>query len=400
MEVDRSELEEHCCTSSNTIRRRYEILENDLKVQHQNLQETMKVNAAILHDLKMVQEECEQLKIQRSTLQEQLNKGLNLNSQRLDERANKIINLEYDNKTYQEKLLKITEALQDAVKKTEEAEEREKAVRDENNHYKERANDLQEQLNQQRRLTSEPPLLEHNEVEVLPISNALTNSPDYFAGMVSDTESHSTWTGSNTSYIVFFAVSNASNGWPKGFEFAISEDEEQASKALDSILHTARKDPTNLMAWNTLGKVVSTSPAPYLFQVLRSGTVFLGPDVVFQTFLDKRANEIGLKVPRQIRRIKRVKDPTAQREAPKNFKEIIRYESSSESMYESAADEEPSVRQRKVPLKSLAMTSPDAEVGVREASLFATTRPGDPSDDSGSDMNKEDTSFRQKRVMF
>ena len=401
MEIDSSESEEDTHTLNNTVQHHHEMLQHDYEAQKLTLQEALGCKATLNQNLETIRRECEQLKTQKSNLQDQLEECRKSNDKNLQTRVDKIVQLEYDNKKYREMALKATTSWDDAVNMMKEAERQRRFALEELNHYKGLALDLQKQIDQQCLPVSGPPLLQQSETDSPSMSNALAKNLGDLASMVSDTGSHSTWTSLNTSHIIFIAVSNASNGRPKGFECEISKEEAEASHTLESILDMAKQHFSDLIAWDTVGKVVSTSSMVYLFEVLSSGTVFVGPDLVFQTFLDKRANEIGSQVPRKIKQMKRIRDARAHPTDPKNYKEVVRFESSSDSeVYESAADEDQSDRHRKVPSQSMALNIPDSASRPREDPFRAVLRPGDGSDsesDKSADIN---ASFRQKRVLF
>lgn len=419
MDVDGPPSEETTCTSNDTMHLRYKTLQQDHEAQNQAIQEALTAKAALTQQLTTMRAECEQLQLhnstlqaklkgceqfqaQNSTLQAKLEECLNSSKRDTQARVEKIVNLEHEKTKYQEIALKATSSWEAAVDKVKEAESREAAALVEGRRYKQLAEDLNAQIDQQLLSIEESPLPQQMDYGPLTLSNASARNPGEVANMIADVNSHSIWMGSNTSHILFVAIANVNNGRPKGFECEISKIEDEASQTIVSLLDAMKQHFDDVKAWDTFGKTVLTSSIAYVFEVLSSGTVFLGPDVVFQTFLDTRANEFVSRPLRKIKQVKRVRDAKASPNNNKNYKEIVRYESSSESeVYESAADENSSAR-RKIPPKLVAESVPETTVdssGLLGDPFQATTRPGDLSD-SESDRNDENSSFRQRRVFF
>jgi hypothetical protein len=99
--------------------------------------------------------------------------------------------------------------------------------------------------------------------------------------------------------------------------------------------------------------------------------------------------------------MKRVRDTQAYPTDPKNYKEVVRFKSSSDSeVYESAANKDQSNRHRKVPSQSIALNIPNSASRPREDPFQAVLRPGDSSDSKSDKSANRNASFRQKRVLF
>jgi hypothetical protein len=384
-----------------------EALEQQLTATRREFEQLQNLNTTLQADLVG----CAQLQAQNSAFQTQIStlKAENLkfqtgledclssNNRDKQSRVDQIVELEHGKKKLQDIVAKLSASCDDAVDKTKAAEEREQAALIKVRHYKQLATDLQEQIDQQLLAIEEAPSPRRMDDGPLALSNAFARNPGEVGNMIADVDSHSRWTGSNTSHILFLAIANVDNGIPKGFECEISRSEDEASQTIASLLNAMTQRFDNVKAWDTFGKAVVTSSTTYVFQVLSSGTVFLGPDAVFDTFLDNRANEVVVRAPRKIKQIKRV--AKARPEADKNYRSIVRYESNSENeIYESAADENPSPRQRKMPPPQLAISSvPETTTSssrLLEEPFQATTRSGDLSD-SESD---ESLSFRRRSV--
>ncbi|KZM26577.1 hypothetical protein ST47_g2216 [Ascochyta rabiei] len=388
MDTDSSGNQDDDRASINTIHQRYKTLQNDYEAQSRTIQDAIGFQKTLQQELGTIRTEREQLKVQNSSLQGQLyalrqeletnrteSKQLEVQNSSLQEqldtclassstasqaRIDKIVDLEYKHSKSQEMLAQAIGSWEDAVQRIKAAEGREAAALAEKDRYQMKALELKERVEQLSLPTSEPLLLTQSDTPQSTISNALTRNPSDLASMVRDLSSHYTWTGSNSNNIVFVAVSNADDGRPRGFECEISNDE------------------IEVRAWDTRGKAISVSSTAYLFEALITNTVFFGPDLVFQKFLDERANEIRSPLPRKIRNVKRTRDPMAPPEDPKNYKTIV----------------------RKVPSQLSAINNSNNPLRLAEKPFHAGSRPDGTSDSESNQSTDENVSFRQRRVIL
>ncbi|KAF3031540.1 hypothetical protein E8E11_003074 [Didymella keratinophila] len=335
------------------------------------------------------------LQAESSEKQTRLEASLNSRDRDTQVRVQKIVELEHSKKELHDQIATLISACEGAAENTKAAEKREQSALAEVRYYKREAEDLQAQINQQMLAIEEAPIPQ----EMGNGSLAIPRNPVEVVNMMSDVTTHSWWMGSNIPYILFVAIANVDNGVPKGFECVISKSADEASETIAALLGAIGQRFSDVKAWDARGKAVLTSSISYVFEVLSSGTVFLGPKAVFDTFLDSGANEAVLAAPRKIKQIKRV--ARSRPEGDKNYRAVVRYESNSENeIYESAADEV-SFRQRKVPPPQLTIEStPDMTTqNARIIEEAVQTRPGDLSD-SESYQSNESSSFLQRSARF
>ena len=291
-----------------------------------------------------LQSQISTLQAENSEKQSRLEASLNSRDRDTQSRVEKIVELEHSKKELHDQIATLISACEGAADKTKAAQEREQSALAEVHYYKREAAGLQAQIDQQMLAIEEAPTPQQTGNGSL----AIPRNPVEVASIMSDVTTHLRWIGSNIPYILFVAIANVDNGVPKGFECVISKSADEASQTIASLLGAIAQRFNDVKAWDTRGKAVLTSSTSYIFEVLSSGTVFLGPKAVFDTFLDSGANEVVLAAPRKIKQIKRV--ARTRPEGDKNYRAVVRYESNSENeIYESAADEVSSSRRRKAP---------------------------------------------------
>jgi hypothetical protein len=179
--------------------------------QQLTLQGVLESRANLPQEVETTRTEREQLKLKTLSLQEQLDACLDSTAKDTQVRVGKIVNLKYETKRYQVKVIQTANLLQDAS-------EREITALAEKDRYKKLALDLQGQLDQLYLPTSEPLLLQQSDTDLPTTSKALTRNLGDLASMTTDLRSHSTWTSSNSSDIIFIAVSRAVDGCARGFK--------------------------------------------------------------------------------------------------------------------------------------------------------------------------------------
>ena len=405
MDID-SVVEDHTSATEDTaLRRLYETLQCEYDVQHRALEDALRSKAHLQQEIDTMQAVYEQTKLEKSKLKEQLDTCCQSVDKELKNRNEKFLQMEVSNKNYQETANAAANDRKAALEQMQAALEREKAAVMEVDHYKRLASGLQEQVKKLCVPTSELQLLQQSNVDLHTVSNALTGNSNDLAQMVTDVASHSTWTGSNSSNIIFVAVSNAKDGRPRGFECEVARDKSQGVQTIESVLNLTKTCWNDLSAWDSRGKILPISTTSYLFEVLMTDTLFIGPDLVFQIFLDKRANEMGWGKVRKVKTIKRVKDKNADQNADKNYRTVQHFESSED---ESTSEDDARLRQRKVAGQLPAIEAPgEAETqvegfqGSTELLGVTTKEPFIVGDSSEGESHKDgNSSFRTKTITF
>jgi hypothetical protein len=339
---------------------RYRTLERDYRHQCHALQEAVESKTTLQHELEATREKCGHVISEKSMLQEKLDSIIDSTNKETQRRVEKIVQLEYDNKRYQEMTMRATNSWSDTAKQMEAVANREKHALTKISQYEELISDLRGQIEKLSEPIDEQLILRKNNTVLSTTANALTKSPNDLASMVNDLSSHSTWANSNAKNIIFIAVSSTEDGRPRGFECEIAEDRTEGLRTVEYILELAKHCLDDIRAWDTHGKALTIASISYIFEVAMENTVFVGSDSVFQTFLDKRANENVWKVPRKIKSVKRIKVKIAGPGSEKDFKEVIEWEGYSGS----DENEDASFRQRKIPSLLPAIEAPrDAESG-------------------------------------